>query len=412
MGLNYPPETTGISPYTGGMAKGMVRRGFETDALTAHPHYPAWRIKTGYGEWARHEVNDGVGLTRLRHYVPHKPSGLRRALSEMSFGLRLVSTRWGKPDAIVLVSPALIASWFALTRSRITHRSTPTIIWIQDLYSLGLEETGQGSGIVRRAMRSIERRVLRRATTVVVIHERFAAYVSSNFDVPPGRIRVVRNWTHIGDPLEIDRKAVRGRLGWGESETVVLHAGNMGVKQGLSNVVRAARLADDRQAPVRFVLLGSGSDQARLKAEAKGIDRLTFLDSLPDEQFAAALQAADVLLVNEMPGVANMAAPSKLTSYFSMGRPVLAATDSDGITAEEVHAAQAGVVVPAGSPAALLDGAMEIAADPTSAEQMGISGMRYRRTVLDEETALDKFIEILSTDVDNQAYPKRRNSTA
>ena len=37
---------------------------------------------------------------------------------------------------------------------------------------------------------------------------------------------------------------------------IALHAGNMGVKQGLENVVEAARQADATRSPVRFVLLG------------------------------------------------------------------------------------------------------------------------------------------------------------
>ncbi len=176
---------------------------------------------------------------------------------------------------------------------------------------------------------------------------------------------------------------------------MVLHAGNMGVKQGLSNVIAAARAANTAGEPVKFVLLGAGSELSRLKSEGADIPNLQFLAPLNDADFVSALSSADCLLVNELFGVAEMAVPSKLTSYFSAGRPVIAATDVAGITADEIRAADAGVVVPAGDPAALLDAAVSLGADPDRASQLGANGLLYCSTVLDEDSAIDQFTQLL-----------------
>src|SRR5690606_33378551 len=137
-------------------------------------------------------------------------------------------------------------------------------------------------------------------------------------------------------------------------ELVVLHAGNQGAKQGLENVVEAARAADAQGAPVRFVLLGDGSRRAALQAAASGIRSIQLVDPLPEDRFPAALAAADVLLVNELAGLAEMSVPSKLTSYFDAGRAVLAATSAGSTTAHEIQASGAGVRVDAEDPQALL----------------------------------------------------------
>jgi len=395
VGLNYPPEPTGISPYTGAMARGLAERGFHVRAITAHPHYPEWRVSAGYGQWSRNELLSGVHVHRVRHYVPRPPTGIRRLLSEVTFGLRAAFAQWGKPDAIVFISPAMFSSCIAMVRARVLHRRTPTVVWVQDLYSLGLSETGQGSGIVTSITKRAEGWLLRRADKVVVIHDRFARRVIEDFHLQPERVEVIRNWTHLPPSPDIDREQARRERGWGD-ETVVLHAGNMGVKQGLDNVIAAAQLADHRRSNVRFVLLGSGSERDRLRAAAAGLERIEFVDSLPDDKFVATLTAADILLVNELPGVAEMAVPSKLTSYFAAGRPVLAATDPTGITAEEVQLADAGIVVPAGDPLALLDGIERIAAAPLQAETHGKNGKRYRETVLAETHALDRFDSLLT----------------
>lgn len=342
---------------------------------------------------------DGVRLRRVRHYVPSRPSGVRRLVSELTFGARLVLSRWHRPQAIVSVSPALFGTALAALRAWVLHRRIPFVVWVQDLYWLGMAETGQGHGRAGRVIRKAEGWLLRYADRVVVIHERFKARIVDDFHVEPARVEVIRNWTHLPSAPKVDRAAVRTKLGW-ENEVVVLHAGNMGVKQGLDNVLDAAQLASDRHAAVRFVLLGNGGERDRLFADGEHIPTLQFIDPLPDEEFAAALIAADVLLVNEKVGVSEMAVPSKLTSYFSTGRPVLAATDVRGITADEVRAAQAGVVVRAGDPEHLLNAALELARDPSAAAEMGANGRRYRETVLDEEAAIGRFATLLSELID------------
>ncbi|WOF22265.1 glycosyltransferase [Microbacterium betulae] len=395
LGMNYPPESTGISPYTGGLARGLARRGITTQVLTAHPHYPAWRIDEGYGQWKRAERSEGVEVLRLRHYVPARPRGLARLLSEVTFGIRLATTPWGSADAVVAVSPALFATWIATARARLTHRDAPFVVWVQDLYGQGMSQL-EGDGLAARILRSAERRLLNGADHVVVIHDRFRARVRDDLGVDDSRISVVRNWSHVDRTPPTDPTGTRALLGWGPHERIVLHAGNMGLKQGLDNVVAAARAAHERGSAVRFVLLGDGSERERLHREAAELPSLTFTPALGDDLFLAALGAADVLLVNERPGVTDMAVPSKLTSYFAAGRPVLAATDAHSITADEVRAAGAGVVVPADEPIALLDAALALCHDAPAALRLGASGRRYCETVLDAEHAVDRFAELLS----------------
>jgi len=171
----------------------------------------------------------------------------------------------------------------------------------------------------------------------------------------------------------------------------------MGAKQGLENVVDAARLAQERNERVQFVLVGDGSERQKLIERAAGLTHVTFVDPLQPDEFLLALAAADVLIVNEKVGVSEMAVPSKLTSYFSAGRPIVAATDPEGITASEVLDAAAGVVVDAGNPVALLDAVVGITQCPEDAEKFSQNGRTYRNTVLDQTVALDQWRMLLAS---------------
>lgn len=392
---NYAPEPSGNAPYVTSLAEGLQASGeYDVTVVTAHPYYPDWQIRAGYGQWKRDETLYGVRIRRKLHYVPRRPTALSRLVSELSFGARSALSSWGRPDVVVLVSPSMFASAVTMLRLKLLNPGTPILAWVQDLYSLGVRETG-GRAAVARVVTAVESWLFRSAGTVTVIHERFRHTVTSLLRVDADRVGVIRNWTHISPVDGSRRTAARSKLGWVGDEIIALHTGNMGVKQGLENVVRAAALAEQRGDRVRFVFIGGGNQRDRLVAMAEGMAQVDFIGSLPDDEYALALTAADVLLVNELPGVSGMAVPSKLTSYFAAGRPVVAATDPGGVTEEEVTASRAGVCVRAGDERALLDAVVEVGADAERSSQMGLEGVRYYERLLSPDSAIDAFKQAL-----------------
>lgn len=395
-GLNYPPESTGIAPYVGALAANLAGVGYDVTAHVAHPHYPAWRIAPGHGCWRRTEDLGGVKVQRRLHYVPQPPRGLKRLLSEISFGIRIVAARWGSPRVVVAVSPPLFSVSLAFLRLRLTPCRPYIILWVQDIYSLGVAETQEGGAIVERITRWVEGTTFRAADRVVVIHPRFAELIVREFGVQESKVEVIRNWTHLPSVASVPPAAARRKLGWPEGVTLAVHTGNMGIKQGLDNIIDAARLADERGDPVHFLLVGDGGERDHLENYSHGVMRLSIVDPLSDEDYRFALSAADVLLVNEKTGILEMALPSKLTAYFDAERPIVAAVNPNGITASEIAASGAGVVVPAGDALALLNSVRALGSDPDAATRYATNGKRYRESGLGEQTAMSRWFGIIS----------------
>jgi colanic acid biosynthesis glycosyl transferase WcaI len=396
VGLNYPPEPTGIAPYTAAFCRGLVARGHSVRVLTTMPHYPEWKFRAGFRGWSRRDRLEGVCVHRLRHYLPSRPNGVRRLLSEISFGLRAIGTRWGRPDIVVFVSPALFSTALGMMKARL--RRLPSVVWVQDLYSLGIVETAGGTsvGVVARLIATAESTVLRGASGVCVIHDRFAV-TAHQLGASANSIQVVRNWTHLSPVTHGSREALREHLGWNDGSVIALHSGAMGRKQDLKNVVAAARLAALRGERVRFVLMGNGGERERLEIAAASLSTVEFVDPLPGAEYQRALYAADVLIVNEHPDLREMAVPSKLTSYFSSSRPIVAATDPESVTASEIAASGAGVRVDPGDPGALLDAVLALHRDPERAAELGRRGQAYRDSVLSEDAAIDNYANWLAT---------------
>jgi glycosyltransferase involved in cell wall biosynthesis len=374
VGINFGPEHTGIAPYTTQLCEYLVDRGASVSVFTGVPHYPSWTVDPDHRLRLRSvERAERLEIRRLRHHLPARQSAARRALYELSFAAHVaVQQPTERPDVVLAVVPSLLSGVVA---GRIARRfGAPLVVWVQDMMSQAAAQSGMDGGTrVAGGIGAVEARLLRRADRVLVLNEHFATH-ARRIGVRGERVAVHPNWTHLGPPSGADRASTRARLGWRPAETVVLHTGNMGLKQDLGNVVKAARQA---VGPIRFVLMGDGSQRDALRAMGAGVPALTFLPPAAAGQYADILAAADILLINERPSSLDMSLPSKLTSYLHAGRPVLAASPAGGGTAAEVVRSKAGVVVSAGDPAALLSAVRRLAADPDGMARMGAAGRSY-----------------------------------
>jgi glycosyltransferase involved in cell wall biosynthesis len=376
-GINYFPEVSGISPYTTGIAEHLAARGADVMVLTAMPSYPLWKVFDGYrGALRRRHVERGVDVRRFRVYVPQMQSAPRRAAYEFSF-LAHASTHGplgAPPDVVLGVTPSLSGALLAWFESR--RYGCPFGLLIQDLMGPAAAESGiSGGSSVAALTGKLERRVVRAANRVGVISDGFRSYLERS-GVDPKKIVLLRNWVHLA-PVSETRERTRAALGWPTDTRIILHTGNMGLKQGLENVLAAARLGADTLPNTRFVLQGDGNQRSFLEVVAAGAANVEFRDFVDDAAYSNVLAAADVLLVNERASVIDMSLPGKLTSYFASGRPVLAAVPTTGSTAREVTSAGAGLVVPPEDPLALLAALQRLDDDRNLERRFGEAGKAY-----------------------------------
>ncbi|WP_187589869.1 glycosyltransferase family 4 protein [Gordonia sp. OPL2] len=400
MALNYSPEPTGIAPYAESLARGLQGAGHEVSVVTTYPHYPQWRVYEGYEGVTLDQRVSGVRVKRLRTYVPSTPRFTTRIVMEAIFAVRaMMSSEISKADVVIVISPALTSLLACVARGRLTRQPTPIVAWVQDFYGLGIRETGvSNSSRLQRLVSAVESWGLRGSDAVVAIHDSFEAHLVSELAVDRGRVSVVKNWTHVdGCDRAGDAAEYRASQGWVDDDFVVVHAGNMGKKQDLQNVVRAAEAA--REAgydDMKFVFVGDGSERSAIERAAAGAINIEFHDPVPTDEFPALLASADALLLNEAPGLRGMAVPSKLTSYFFAGRPVVAATSEDTPAADEISRSAAGIRVAPGDPEGLVAALRDLHASPRTQRDLGDRGREYFRSELSEGSAIARFETLIS----------------
>ena len=392
----YWPETAGNAPYVTGVAEHLAGRGHRVVVATGFPHYPEWR-SSPRGLLGIRERRGGVEIRRRRHYVPTAQSALTRALYEASLCIAgTTALPRSAPDVIIGFSPTLAGAMLASGAANLYRR--PYGLVFQDLQGPGALQSGVEGG--RRIATLVERAevgLARSAAAVGVIAEGFRSYFEGH-GVAPERIHDLPNWSQDAQPTESPTET-RRRLGWSDDEFVCLHAGNMGHKQGLENVLHAAAAIADPD--IRIVLAGDGNERARLEALAAELEvsNVSFLPPQPSGLYESMLRAADVLLVNQRSTVGEMSLASKLTSYFMAARPVIAAVAERSETARELTRARAGELAPPEDPRSLADALTRFKAGGEETERLGMQGRRYAEEHLSASEVLaryDAFVETVS----------------
>jgi glycosyltransferase involved in cell wall biosynthesis len=318
-----------------------------------------------------------------------------------------LASRSVKADIVLAVTPNLGALPVAAAIAR--RNRAPLGVIVQDLIGQAASQSGMRAampmaGLIGR----LEARWLRAADVVGVVSRGFVGpLVAGGLD--ESRLVHLPNYTHVV-PAPNGKVAARRALGWPVESFYVVHTGNMGFKQDLSNVIASARLAQEAAPSMRFMFVGDGSQRAAVEKSSRGLKNVMLSPVLSSADYPLALAAADVLLVNERPTVKDMSLPSKLTSYFAAGRPILAATRADGATAEEVHRAGGGVVVTPGNPAALLQKLQLLAGDDELRAKLARTGRNYSEANLSRVEGRNRIIEFVAQLTHFDANPDVRGA--
>jgi colanic acid biosynthesis glycosyl transferase WcaI len=392
LGINYWPEETGIAAFNTGRCEYLAARGHTIAMCTGMPYYPEWRIAERYrGRLFTSERRNGVRILRSWLYVPRKVTSLRRILHEGSFIATATIRALGawKPEILVVVSPPLGLAIPAILLSRLCR--IPYIFHVADLQPDAAVDLGMlREGRLTRALYALEHLAYRKAALVSTLTEAMRQRIMDK-GISDRKVTLFADWSepalfHI--PSSGGDTEFRRRYGL-EDKHLVLHAGNMGVKQGLEVVLKAAQLSRERQ-DIVYLLVGDGAVRHSLEARARelSLPNVRFLPHQDKESFHQILAATDVSLVTQQRSVGDIVFPSKIRTLLAAGCPVVASLNHGSEVARVVAEAGVGLVTAAEDPQALNLAIAALLSDPGRRALMKENAKSYARRHWDRDRIL------------------------
>ena len=393
-GLNYSPELTGIGKYTGEMASWLTARGHDVRVVAAPPYYPAWRVRDDYRRplYRTERVPGWPLVFRTPLYVPAVPSGLKRMAHLCSFMLGslpvMLRQIFWEPEIVFTVEPTFFGAPLALLTA--FAAGAPSWLHVQDFevdaaFDLGLLPA---KGPVHALALLLERLFTRAFTRVSSISAKMVERTLLK-GVPPEHAVLFPNWVDIDTihPQPGEGNPFRRELGL-EDKLLLLYSGNMGNKQGLELLAPLARFfADDTR--VHFLFCGDGTFRPQLETLVGHLPNVTLLPLQPFDRLNDLLNAADIHLLPQRAGAADLVMPSKLTGMLSSGRPVVATADPGTQVAHVVEGR--GLVVPAEDEAALHAAVLRLIHDQPLRQQLGQAARHYAVEHLGKQQVLLQF---------------------
>ncbi len=352
IGLNYAPEPIGIAVYTTGMAEELVARGHQVSVICGQPYYPAWKLMNGYKQGYHESQENGVNILRCPHYIPAKPSGLKRILHHMSFSISAMRpafkrARKTKPDIVFTIAPSIISApvglWSAL------QCKAKKWLHIQDFEVEAAFATGLIKSRTGRRLRMsgwIEKKLFSYFDIISTIAPAMCEKLAFK-GIPLNKIIEFRNW---GDVTAIQPLAQPStyRKEWNiTAPHVAFYSGNIANKQGIEIIVEAAALLHERK-DLTFIVCGEGPQLSALKTKAAGLSNIRFYPLQPIERLNELLGLASVHLLPQSAGAADLLLPSKLINMLASGRPVIATAEPGSALAEEIQSC--GLICKPGKP--------------------------------------------------------------
>lgn len=421
--LNFAPEAVGIGKYSGELAQWLVQRGHAVTVLCAPPYYPQWRIQAPYRNRFHTEVEQGVVIQRAPLWVPRRPTTARRLLHLSSFSiavLTLLLTQLRRPpDRLVVVAPALFSALPALLFAglcRWRRQPVRTVLHIQDFeldaaYGLGLLRNRK----VRTVAVGLERTILRRFDAVSTISPAMAQ-VLRHKGVEPSAIRLFPNWVDCNryqscadGPDTALLQEFRRELGIPDDAVVALYAGSMNRKQGIAILAQAARALSDNSS-LWWVFCGEGPSRSALEKDCHGLPQVRFLPLQPEVRFCLLLQLADLHLLPQQAGAADLVMPSKLLAMLASGRPVVATAEPGTNLATALQTNPAcGVVTPPEDAEQVAAAVARLACNPALRAEMGRAARRQARRRWQRERVLLRFErDLVRLEQPTATHPYRR----
>lgn len=119
-----------------------------------------------------------------------------------------------------------------------------------------------------------------------------------------------------------------------KGERICTYIGNIGLAQGIQQLLDLAEKSKQEGLPVYFLIYGSGAEEEKLRQYVidHNVDNISFEGRLPNKDMRTVLEASNINFVSLVNGNLKDSVPTKIYEALGVGCPVLLAAEGDSAT--------------------------------------------------------------------------------
>jgi len=319
LNLYYPPDTSATAKMAQTVVNALTEK-HDVTVLCGRPSYDPverrpWRLYQSENLGRARIIRAGsTDFPRLQMK--------KRVLNYLSYVFLVVPCALLLPCDVILAMTdppfeGIVGAFIALLKRK------PWVYNIRDLYpDMALGGSIVSPGLLARLWEKLHRWALRRATRVVALGDDMRNRILAK-GVDPAHVVIVRDGADLpaeGSNPSFDPQVIQTIRG--NSQFVLLHAGNLGFYGAWDPLLAAAReLAQDG---ISLVFVGDGAERERLQSAAAGLPNVRFLPFFPVSKIPSVLAAPDAHIITVKRGLEGVVVPSKMYSILAAGKPIVA----------------------------------------------------------------------------------------
>jgi glycosyltransferase involved in cell wall biosynthesis len=285
---------------------------------------------------------------------------------------------------------------FAMSKlaKKMQNNNRTYLFWWQDVYSIAIGNALKKFGVLTWSIRyfliRLEKNILKGAQSVVAISSNFEQNYR-RWKQDQSKYSIYPNWTPVNifpkkqpSPANLNRK-------------LAVYAGTLGLKHRPELLLQLADDSEFQETGGVVVVVSEGYGREFLEKPEHKRQNIELHDFLSIAELAQLFSYASVLIAVLEPEASAYSVPSKIMSYLSAGKPIVASIDPDNASANIIKEIGAGIVVaPADSARDFSKAVSMIISNTHLSISMSEASAKYSEKYFDSKVAADFFLKKLS----------------
>ena len=319
-------------------------------------------------------------------------------LERLKHELTIAKEFWSKiqefnPDHTIFSNVPL----FAMSRlaKKMKNNNCPYLFWWQDVYSIAIGESFRKFGIlawpIKKYLISLEKKILRESHSVVAISPNFEPIFRS-WKQDLKKFSMYPNWT----PINLFPKKQPSSAN--VNRKIAVYAGTLGMKHRPELLLQLADDSEFRELGGVVVVVSEGHGREFLEKRENKRENIELEDFLPIPDLAQLFADASALIAVLEPVASTFSVPSKIMSYLSAGKPIVASIDPNNASAKILKESGAGIVISPDAPAIQFCKAVtKVISNSQIAISMSEAAQEYSQKYFDSNLAAKFFLNKITS---------------